>query len=125
MSRRRVHPTPESELCETVRLALEQKGWLLPTNEAAVAAAEARLEETGSDAADPPPFERVAAGPPARTGQWQVMPPETAPVEDALARAAREGGPLTPAVEQAMQRDRAAAESKAKAGPHGPPRHGR
>jgi|GEM_PF-2229265 len=123
MSRRRLHPTPETELCEAVRAAFEQKGWLLPTTEAAVAAAEARLEETAGEAADPPPFAQVAAEPRQPGRRWQVLPRKAAPVEEALARAAREGAPLTPEVEQAMQRDRAAAESRARAQQHGAPDH--
>jgi hypothetical protein len=117
MSRRRQHPTTERELGEAVHHALLHRGWLPPATSEAVAAAERGLSE-GEDAAPAralPSFAEVAAGPARDSGRWQILPQGLGPVEETLARAAREGGPLPPAVELAMRRDRDAAEARAKA----------
>jgi len=123
MSRRRQHPATERELCDAVSAAFLERGWLVPTTAAAVAAAEERLGEDGDAAPGegPAPFSQVLAAPPLAARAPLALFPEPGPVEDTLARAAREGGPLSPEVEEAMRRDRAAAEERLQARAKGAP----
>jgi hypothetical protein len=97
---------------------LDCLGWLPPRDEAAVAAAE--QEQTGRVVSLPPEFSSPqAAWMRARTGadRPRAAPaalrfPPSADVEAGLARAAREGGRLSPEIEEAMRRDRDAAEDE-------------
>lgn len=127
MSRRRQHPSTERELCDAVCAALATLGWLVPTTSEAVAAAEDQLEDDAARSAGdgPLPFARVLSSQPRAPGQPRALSSGTAPVEETLARAAREGGPLSAEVEAAMRRDRAAAEAALQARQKETPDHGR
>ncbi|HUS91207.1 MAG TPA: hypothetical protein VM695_05120 [Phycisphaerae bacterium] len=98
--------------------ALGSAGWIVPLCERDVAAAEARLGDAPGELpgplADP---SAVLSG--ARSGGDAagviVFPPD-ADIDATLARAAREGGAIAPEIEQAMRRDRDAAEREADRG---------
>lgn len=113
MRRRKRNSTADDELSAAIHRALGQEGWTVPVDETAVAEAEAWLRE--EQAPLPPELERdplslLSSSPAhATTCRAPVWPCE--PVETTLARAAREGGALSAEVEEAMRRDREAAEA--------------
>jgi len=101
-------------LAADIHDALRSLGWVVPRTEDEVRLAERELADA------PPPelpealqdargvFERRTAGEDARR---RTLPfPGRRDVDATLARAAREGGNIPPEVEQAMRRDRQAAE---------------
>jgi hypothetical protein len=95
--------------------ALRALGWLVPQSLADVERAEQEM------LANPLPLPEVLADPyqvfenleQSRRPVLKLQVPSTPAVEDALARVAREGGQISPEVEEQMQRDRRAAEQKA------------
>jgi hypothetical protein len=114
MARKRTADARDDEaLAADVHEAMVQAGWTVPTAPEDVAAAETQLagkriplpealREPGAV------FERpdTEAG-----GEARRIPfPGSADIDATLARAAREAGRLTPEVEEAMRRDREAAE---------------
>lgn len=119
MTRKRQSPRSAQEadrLLEQVASALRSMGWLLPVREHEVADAEAEL--AASPVALPPSLQDPAAvlSPIARAGAVEptVLEFPGSPAVDAtLSRAAREGGRLTPDIEERMRRDRQAAEAEA------------
>ena len=101
----------DAELLGDVHAALTSLGWIPPQSEADVARAEqelaaAELPDALADAKAV--FERPVA--PSRAN-IPCLPSAADPYIDAtLARAAREGGPIAPEIEERMRRDRGAAE---------------
>jgi hypothetical protein len=93
--------------------AMRAEGWLAPETIPEVLAAEKSLENHQVDVSDTS-FERLRARlRRSGTGQLvQMKAPRTVPSDFSanLARAAREGGELSPEIELAMKRDRDAAE---------------
>jgi hypothetical protein len=107
-------------LCRQVLAALDSLGWLPPRDESAVAASERELagravplpaELASPKAAWAWAWARGKAARPAG-GPATLKLPHAPDVEAGLARAAREGGRLTPEIEEAMRRDRQAAEDE-------------
>lgn len=103
-------------MAEDVLAALESLGWVVPRSESEVRRAESEL------AADPAPLPPgltdpagVLDGPdPSVDGSAPAIPfPRDVEIDATLARVAREGGEITPAIEEAMRRDREAAEREA------------
>jgi len=119
MSRRRNHPTAQRNLEDAVHAALKDHGWVLPTTPEEVADAERHLWEIAPSPgeAEPPTFEEVArpGGKPPRPFLADVG--DCLGIEETLARAAREGGEISPEIEEAMRRDRGAAEANAEKDP--------
>ena len=100
----------EAELHAVMR----RNGFLVPVTEREVAAAEKELSATPLPQALKDPRRVFEKTTPSRAATPRVVrfPPATG-LDAAMSRAAREGGKLTPDVERAMRRDRAAAEAKA------------
>jgi len=110
MSRKRKNEKPAASERD-VRAALTVMGWAPPTSEDHVADVEARLRdepvELPARLADP----AAVLGSPEPEAKTTVLHLPDAPDIDAtLARAAREGGTVTPEIEEIMRRDREAAE---------------
>ena len=110
MSRRRKDDSPDASERD-VRAALAAMGWVPPASEGDVAATEAQLREEPvelparlADAAAV--LEHPAPGAEATA----LRLPDAPDIDATLARAAREGGTVTPEIEEIMRRDRAAAE---------------
>jgi hypothetical protein len=99
-------------LAELVQRVLLKKGLSLPVTEEEVAAAEDDLAKDNvklpSSLSEPPDFLSPPRGIRARIAS-QVREPTD--FEQEMARAAREGGQITPELEEKMRRDRIAAES--------------
>ena len=91
--------------------ALGELGWTVPQSERDIGRAE---DEQAEGAAALPEALRdpkaVFDRPPARGGAKVIGFLGAADIDATLARAAREGGRLTPEIEEAMRRDREAAE---------------
>ncbi len=90
----------------TVRRAMQSLGWLIPESPEDVAQAEAELED---DPISLPPALRDSQGSFDRQVDEQPQykqVPTNAELERNLARAAREGGQITPEVEERMRSDR-------------------
>lgn len=109
----------DEEICGEVRAALAAMGWILPLSEAEVARAERELAEEAVTLPDG--LRDVAAVFEGEEREGEVilgpLPSSGSPYLDAtLARAAREGGVITPEIEERMQRDREAAEREADEG---------
>ncbi|MHC4717690.1 MAG: VOC family protein [Planctomycetota bacterium] len=101
----------QTEMEQDVHAALIANGWLTPTREDDVDAAEAELRddpvELPADLADPAAvFERAAS----EAQPALLRFPGSPDIDATLARAAREGGTVTPEIEEIMRRDREAAE---------------
>ncbi len=102
----------DEALCDAIHQAIGLAGWTMPTDEASVADAEARMAIDGIEL--PPPlgdleFPSAADNPKA----GKVMPlwdPQV--LFSPMARAAREGGTIAPEVEAIMKRDREIAEQE-------------
>ena len=110
MKRNRRRRLSDEGLCDAVHEAICRLGWAVPTDEAAVAAAEewqATADAALPDAARVPDFAAPDPQPVRAIRLW-----ESSPMDVPLARAAREGGHLSPEVEEAMRRDREAAEAE-------------
>jgi hypothetical protein len=102
--------TLSAATCEAVR----HLGWFIPTDEDAVAEAEARLTE--GTAGLPPALRNVADildGADQRPLSGRMIQPWSSERMDAtLSRAAREGGSVSPEIEKLMKRDRDRAEAE-------------
>jgi hypothetical protein len=114
-------PITEEELFRAIHQTLRRRGWLVPTNPEDVA----RAEEHPGVGAPPRPHGSL----PDPDSAGGVLSPDcvvriwgSAPMETPLARAAREGGVLSPEVEAAMKRDRERAEAAWEASDHGTPK---
>ena len=113
----RAMPNGDELLCD-VHLAMESLGWVVPQCEVEVRDAERRLGPA------PIPLPEGLRDPHAvfgRKGEGCAvlgpLPASGSPyIEATLERAAREGGRITPEVEEAMRRDREAAEREADRG---------
>jgi len=110
MSRKRKDDIPGASERD-VHAALVAMGWSPPTGEDDVAALEAQLRgqtlELLAELTDPAAvFERAAPDAEATVLRF----PDAPDIDATLARAAREGGTVTPEIEEIMRRDRAAAE---------------
>ncbi len=121
MRRKRKHDDRDTALAAQVHQALAADGQLIPQTEADVAAAEQRLAAEPVElpaALQDPMAVRQRAAP---TGETNVIAfPTKTDVDAALRRAAREGGHLTPDVEQRMQEDRRRAQQEQDDPNHGP-----
>jgi hypothetical protein len=118
MSRNSTHQREDERLerlSADVAAAAGALGWVPPTDVRDVA----RLEEELAAAPVRLP-EELRAAPEVRSGgaadrPWRAEAsglPVSADADAAMARAAREGGPVPPEVEEAMRRDRRAAEEE-------------
>lgn len=115
MSKKHTRDEESDPLSPQVHEALGELGWLPPETERDVQRAEQRtsdqtLPETLRDPRAV--FDRTEEPPPA-TIPFPIDPD----IDATLARAAREGGHLTPEIEEIMRRDRQAAEREADHGP--------
>lgn len=101
-----------SALDREVLQAMREEGWLAPETEVEVLEAEAELAT--QQAQIPPPLEhpRELLHHVAKISPIPHSQPETTEASENLARAAREGGKLSPEIEQRMKNDRDAAEAK-------------
>ena len=112
MSRKTPGQFDEDErLAGEIDEAMAALGWRVPATEEEVARAEAAAAPVAMPAgmADPEAaFTRARQESPPRV----VAFPGDADVDAAMARAAREGGRLTPEVRETMRRDRQAAQKK-------------
>ncbi|MCP4754256.1 MAG: hypothetical protein GY866_25495 [Proteobacteria bacterium] len=100
----------DEAICDATYEAIRQAGWIIPTDEASVAKAEALL---ANDMPDLPPKLRDLEFPSAadNPSAGKVVPlwdPEV--LSAPMARAAREGGEISPEVERIMKHDREIAE---------------
>jgi hypothetical protein len=118
MSRRKHSATPPEEnpaLLQEVRAGLAHMGWLMPQEEKQVAAAEGDLAARGTPRCPPalrdPSAVFSGRAAPLSTREAPGLGP-SAEARQALARAAREAGRITPEIEQRMRRDRKAAENE-------------
>jgi len=91
---------------------MREEGWLAPETEAEVLQTEPKLasETITMPTSFNHPRELLHRNIEIRTAQ-STTTPKSSEVEENLARAAREGGKISPEVEQRMKRDRDAAES--------------
>jgi len=100
-------------LGDLVQRAFLKKGLCLPVTEEEVAAAEQELGKAPvrlpASLAEPPDFLSPPRPLKPRFPSYVREPTE---LEDEMARAAREGGEITPDLEEKMRRDRLDAESK-------------
>jgi hypothetical protein len=106
----------ERELADDVYDALHSLGWIVPQTEADVLRAETELAEAPPDLpVELQDAQAVLEGSRPRGGAAPrpLAFPPNADVDSTLARAAREGGRICPEVEEAMRRDRQAAEREA------------
>ena len=113
-SREKRDTASDDRLEAELHAAMRRTGFLVPVTEREVAAVEKEVSATPLPPALKNPrrvFEK-ASTPRAVTPKVVRFSP-AAGVDAALARAAREGGKLTPEVERAMRRDRATAEAQA------------
>ena len=102
----------DETICDAVNEVIRQAGWTIPTDEASVAAAESRL---ANDMPGLPAGLRNSEFPPAagNLSAGKVVPLWDPGVLAApMARAAREGGVVSPEIEEIMKRDREIAEQK-------------
>jgi len=105
-----------STLEREVMRAMRGEGWLAPETEEEVLETEGKLasERITMPTSLDHPRELLHRPIEIRTAQSKLAP-KSSEVEENLARAAREGGKISPEVEQRMKRDRDAAESGNKA----------
>ena len=104
------HRITDEAICDATHEAIRRAGWVIPTDEAAVADAEARLVDHTLAL---PPALRSLEFPSAADNPsgGKVVPLWDPTVLSApMARAAREGGAISPEVEAIMKRDREIAE---------------
>ena len=112
MRENRKHRLSDDDLFDAIGEAMRTNDWRLPVTEEEVARAEAGLagaspaRAAGLRIPPVPGLDPAAISPQRVIRLW-----DSEGMEDPLARAAREGGTLTPEVEAAMQRDRAKAEA--------------
>ncbi len=100
----------DEAICAATHEAIRQAGWIIPTDEASVADAEARLAD---DMPELPAELRNLKFPSAadNPSAGKVVPLWDPTVLSApMARAAREGGSVSPEAERIMRRDRDRAE---------------
>ena len=103
----------DEALADKVHAAMRSLGWTVPLRAEDVLSAEADLAEHAPDLPEElRDAERVfeRAGPRAEAARLVLPFPADADIDATLARAAREGGRLTGEIEEAMRRDREAAE---------------
>lgn len=105
-----------SALEREVLRAMREEGWLAPETEAEVLEAETKLAVEQIEMPAPPEHPRELLHRPVRIRTIHHPHPESESTEMAenLARAAREGGKLSPETEQRMKKDRDAAEAKSR-----------
>lgn len=101
-----------SNLEQLIFEAMKVKGWVLPETEEEVRAAESNHSEKWEEL--PPhlvdPYAVLRRARERQTTVVPLAPPESREVEDNLARAAREGRPISADIEQKMKVDRQVAE---------------
>jgi hypothetical protein len=111
--KKKKHRITDDAICDAIYEAIRQDGWSIPTDEASVATAEARMENympTLPERLRHPEFPSASKKMP-----W---PGKVVPLWDSfvlsapMARAAREGGSVSPEIEKIMKRDREIAEQK-------------
>jgi len=105
-------PDRPGEAAARLHAVLAELGWAPPRDESAVRRAEALPAEPAdlpAALADPAAVLAGHAGEGEQAG-WVLPPPADADIDATLARAAREGGAISPEVEQRMRRDRELAE---------------
>ena len=100
--------------------ALRALGWVVPQSEDDVRDAEDELQPAPSDLPDELKNAEAMLRRPRRTAPPPAGPhlplPSDPDIDSTLARAAREGGHIPPDIEEAMRRDRQAAERDAEDG---------
>ncbi len=109
-------------LCQDVRVALKSMGWLVPESEEQVRQAEASLADSSAaipeDLVDPEAVWRRASEV-SQSGSGSLGFPADQATEQHMARAAREGGEISPEIEDKMHRDRKDAEEPFDEDEHG------
>ncbi|MHC4563818.1 MAG: hypothetical protein ACYS8X_13750 [Planctomycetota bacterium] len=111
MSRRRKQDEQEDTLRRDVYEALKADGQIVPQTEAKVASAEAALAETSVELPAELRDAKKVFQQPATDGDLKTLHLPLEPdVDTSLRRAAREGGFLSPEIEDRMRRDRQDAE---------------
>ncbi len=104
------HRITEKAICDATHEVIRQAGWTIPTDEESVAAAEARL------ANDMPPLPEALRNPAFPSAADNASAGKVVPLYDPtilaapMARAARQGGSVSPEIEEIMKKDREAAE---------------
>ncbi len=114
MRRNKRNRLTEGELGDAVYAALRRTGAVVPTNEETVAAAELWV------AIDGPPLPAELLDVPRvlatrHPDSWPtglIRPWDSSSMDATLARAAREGGTLSPEIEEVMRRDREIAQAE-------------
>jgi hypothetical protein len=117
MSRRSPPPNDDGLPPDELADALGELGWLVPETEEAVARAEAELSATPMPL--PPDLQDADAVWRAANRPHPLPLPVDESVGNTLARAAREGGAVTPEIEARMREDRRRAEAELDGGADG------
>ncbi len=110
-------PDIDDDIEREIAKAMQSLGWIVPQSEDDVLRAEAELAEYGGSAGLPEAlidpkavFDHTPGHAPSGPELFQF--PVDQEIEENLARAAREGGPIPPEIEEILRRDREAAERK-------------
>ena len=101
----------DDAIYDAIHEAIRQAGWAIPTDEESVAAAEARMENNMPELPErlnSPEFPSVTKKSPMTGKVIPLWDPST--LSAPMARAAREGGSVSPEIEKIMKRDREMAE---------------
>jgi len=111
--KKKKHRITDEAICDAIHEVIRQAGWTIPTDEWSVAAAEARME---NDMPELPEGLRSPEFPSAsddNPSAGKVVPLwDPAVLAAPMARAAREGGSVSPEIEKVMKRDREIAEQE-------------
>jgi hypothetical protein len=102
----------DEAICDAIHEVIRPAGRAIPTDEASVAAAESQL---ANDMPELPERLRNSKFPPAadKVSARKVVPLwDPGVLAEPMARAAREGGVVSPEIEEVMKRDRKIAEQK-------------
>jgi hypothetical protein len=115
-------PADDEALAAEIHQAIRSLGWAVPQCEADVLQAEAELAASPvglpEELRDPKAvFDRAGKG--AKAPPVSLQFPGDVAIDATLARAAREAGRITPEIEEAMRRDREAAERDLEDGKEG------
>lgn len=112
MKKQKKHRITDEAICDAAHQAIRQAGWRIPTDEESVATAEARL---ANDMPELPPSLMNPEFPSdaGNASAGKVVPLwDSAIISEPMARAARQGGSVSPEIEEVMKRDRKIAEQK-------------
>jgi len=110
--KKKKHSITDDAIGDAIHQALRQADWRIPTDEASVADAEARLAEDRPAlpaSLQNPEFPSDADN----SSAGKVVPLwDSAIISAPMARAARQGGTVSPEIEEVMKRDRRIAEQE-------------